>query len=118
MTPLKTQMNIAAFVDELLTQVPELSPLHQRHIETHHGLVPVALMADITRLTLRLLKDPAGAEPLTRLMRSLERALQSPDTGVRELVESSLVETLTARTAERAERWLANDELVTESGRP
>ena len=111
-THLKKQMSIAAFVDDLLTQVPELSPLHQRHIEAHHGLVPVALMADITRLMLHLMTDPAGAEPLTRLMRTMERALQSPDTGVRELVESSLVETLSVRTAERAERWLANDELT------
>ena len=113
MTPLKKQMSIAAFIDELLTQVPELAPLHQQHIEDHHGLVPVALMADITQLMLRLMKDPAGAEPLTRLMRTMEKALQSPDTGVRELVESSLVETLSTRTAERAERWLANDDLVT-----
>ncbi|WP_457335280.1 DUF7674 family protein [Rhizobacter sp. P5_C2] len=112
-THLKKQMSIAAFVDELLTQVPELSLLHQRHIEAHHGLVPVALMADVTRLMLRLMKDPAGAEPLTRLMRAMERALQSPDTGVRELVESSLVERLSTRSAELAERWLANDDLVT-----
>jgi hypothetical protein len=95
--------------------VPELSPLHQRHIEAHHGLVPVALMADIARLMLRLMKDPAGAEPLTRLMRTLELALQSPDTGVRELVESTLVESLSARTAELAERWFASDDVAPRS---
>jgi hypothetical protein len=106
-------MAISAFIDELLTQVPELSPLHRQHIEAHQGLVPVALMADITRLMLRLMTNPAGAEPLTRLMRTMEQALQSPDVGVRELIESSLVESLSARTAELAERWLANDDIVT-----
>jgi hypothetical protein len=112
-TALKKQMSIAAFIDELLTRVPELAPLHRQHIETHHGLVPVALMADITRLMLRLMREPAGAEPLTRLMWTMEQALQSPEVGVRELVESSWVEGLSARSAELAERWLASADTVT-----
>jgi hypothetical protein len=43
----------------------------------------------------------------------MEQALQSRDAGVRELVEASFVESLSARTAASAERWLANDDIIT-----
>lgn len=105
-------MTIAAFIDELLTRVPELSSLHRQHIEAHHGLIPVVFMADVTRLLMGLMKNPAAAEPLARLMQGMEHALQSRNDAVRELVESSFVESLSARTAERAERWLASDDLT------
>lgn len=113
MSPLEKQMSIAAFIDDLLTQVPELSALHRQHIEAHQGLVPAVFMANVTRVVMGLMKDPAGAEPVTRLLQLMERALESRDTGVRDLVKASLVEGLSVRTAAAAERWLANDDIIT-----
>jgi hypothetical protein len=112
-SPLEKQMSLAAFIDDLLTQVPELSVLHRQHIEAHQGLVPAVFMAEVTRLVMGLMTDQVGAEPLTRLLASMEQALQSRDAGVRELVEASFVESLSARTAASAERWLANDDIIT-----
>jgi hypothetical protein len=112
-SPLEKQMSLAAFIDDLLTQVPELSVLHRQHIEAHQGLVPAVFMAEVSRLVMGLMTDQVGAEPLTRLLASMEQALQSRDAGVRELVEASFVESLSARTAASAERWLANDDIIT-----
>jgi hypothetical protein len=113
LNPLEKQMAIAAFIDDLLAQVPELTLLHRQHIESHHGLVPAVFMAEVTKLVMGLMKDQIGAEPLTRLLAGMEQALQSHDAGVRELVEASFVESLSARTAASAERWLSNDDIVT-----
>jgi hypothetical protein len=112
-SPLEKQMSLAAFIDDLLTQVPELSVLHRQHIEAHQGLVPAVFMAEVSRLVMGLMTDQVGAEPLTRLLASMEQALQSRDAGVRELVEASFVESLSARTVASAERWLANDDIIT-----
>lgn len=112
-SPLEKQMSLAAFVDDLLTQVPELSALHRQHIEAHQGLVPAVFVADVARVVMGLMKEPVGAEPAARLLQLMEQALDSRDIGVRELIQSSLVEGLSVRTAAAAERWLANDDIIT-----
>jgi hypothetical protein len=117
-SPLEKQMSLAAFIDDLLTQVPELSVLHRQHIEAHQGLVPAVFMAEVTRLVMGLMTDQVGAEPLTRLLASMEQALQSRDAGVRELVEASFVESLSARTAAPPHRPNAGSRTTTSSRDP
>jgi len=90
--PLEKQMSIAAFVDDLLTQVPELAPLHRRHIEAHQGLVPAVFIAELARLVAGPANPAVGTDPVARLRQLLQRALDARDIGVRELVRSSLAD--------------------------
>ncbi len=88
--------------DRLLTDVPDLAPVYDEHIDDYGQVIPHVLMADLARSFNDRLVVSTGTGPeagdatafVSAVLASLEASLAGSSAGVEEVVSASFLENL------------------------
>ena len=108
-------LDYITFIPELVSQVPELKPIYDMHLQTYEELVPYVFVYEVTRFMFEkyseIVTEPDDAEHVQRVLVSIlnlmEEAAVSSDFDLRNLIAAGFIEGLPPSDAEEVETYTA-----------
>lgn len=97
-----SELTYGTFIAQLLAEVPEFGPIYNAHVDYYDVLLPHVLMGDFTRFLFDVYRrsisetDNSGQwqQLVARSLSLMERAINSSDIALQNLISVSFIENL------------------------